>query len=532
MTFEQTVSTLQSASPNGGRPAIASRRFLHLEDFSSLADEPFIEAAYWVALRRPPDSDDKDVQLHLLAAGISKAEILNGLVHSPEGRLIGAHIHGLAGAGWRARMHRYPGVGALMRLGDSWWPFAQSRRNLTVAFQRLAHIEEQAEARARQADEDNRNAHDAIERVRVEFGNALLLFASADSVASLRAAVAEAGERLRLLQDQKADVLETRQLRDSVAGEINALRGTLDGLEVSKLEKSAGDAIKNALPFLASNDSVALLRAALAEAGERLQLLQDQKADVLETRQLRDSVAGEINALRGKLDGLEVSKLEKSEGDAIKNALPFLASNDSVALLRAALAEAGERLQLLQDQKADVLETRQLRDSVAGEINALRGTLDGLEVSKLEKSAGDAIKNALPFLASNDSVALLRAALAEAGERLQLLQDQKADVLETRQLRDSVAGEINALRGTLDGLEVSKLEKSAGDAIKNALPFLASNDSVALLRAALAEAGERLQLLQDQKADAVETRQLRDSVAGEINALRGTLDGLEVSKLE
>jgi Domain of unknown function (DUF4214) len=211
MTPEQTLlTTSKSGSPGAGTPAVAARKLLHLEDFSCLANVPFIEAAYWAALKRGPDPEGKEVYLRLLENGTTKAEILAYLIDSPEGRLIGAEILGLAGACWRARILRYPGVGTLLRLGGSLWPFTQDHRDIKAAFQRLAHIEDQAETRARMADQAYRNVTNGIEALRIEFRNAQPFLASTDSVVSLQ-------------------------------GDLNALGIALEELEKSKLNRSEVD---------------------------------------------------------------------------------------------------------------------------------------------------------------------------------------------------------------------------------------------------------------------------------------------------
>jgi hypothetical protein len=200
----------KAGPPGAGTPAVAARKMLHLEDFSCLANALFIEAAYWAVLKRGPDPEGKEVYLRLLENGTTKAEILTYLIDSPEGRSIGAKILGLAGARWRARIYRYPGVGTLLRLGGSLWPFARDRREIKAAFQRLAHIEDQAETRARMVDQAYRNIANGIEALRIEFRNAQPFLASTDSVVSLQ-------------------------------GDLNALRITLGELEKSKLNRSEFD---------------------------------------------------------------------------------------------------------------------------------------------------------------------------------------------------------------------------------------------------------------------------------------------------
>jgi Domain of unknown function (DUF4214) len=254
MTLEQTLpTTSKSGSPGADKPAIAARKLLHLEDFSCLANEPFIEAAYWVALHRGPDPEGKQGYLRLLENGTTKAEILAYLIDSPEGRSIGAKILGLAGAFRRARIHRYPGVGTLLRLGESLWPFTQDRRDIKAAFQRLAHLEDQAETRAKVADKALGNLGESLlilkQQIAVlETNLRKLLDGKADATA-IPALEASIEKRWNTRFDALTLLFETLSARqmDLAARQMDLAARQIDATEIESVKKGLHASLQAAL---------------------------------------------------------------------------------------------------------------------------------------------------------------------------------------------------------------------------------------------------------------------------------------------
>jgi hypothetical protein len=276
VTLEQILSTTpKSRSPGSERPDIAARKLLHLEDFSCLANEPFIEAAYWVALHRGPDPGGKEGYLRLLEKGTTKAEILAYLMDSPEGRPIGAKILGVKAACWRARIHRYPGVGTLLRLGELLCPFAQDRHNVRAAFQRLAHIDDQAETRAKVADQALEKLGENLlilkERIAVLETNFAVLEANFRGILDGKAEAAaipalEAGieKRWSARFDELTQLLETLAARQISATEIESVK---QGLHAS-LQAALGGLTQSVTAVAASRVDRETMETLLAEASK------------------------------------------------------------------------------------------------------------------------------------------------------------------------------------------------------------------------------------------------------------------------
>jgi len=74
----------------------------------------FVEQAFQALLKRAPTPDECGAMLALLAAGATKAEALGNLRWSPEGRVVGARVAGLAPRYAMAKLRRVPLLGYLV----------------------------------------------------------------------------------------------------------------------------------------------------------------------------------------------------------------------------------------------------------------------------------------------------------------------------------------------------------------------------------------------------------------------------------
>lgn len=77
----------------------------------------FLDGAFRALLKRPPDAAGSAAQMRLLGAGASKAEILGNLRWSPEGKRIGARVHGLLPRYALAKLGRMPLLGYVIDWG-------------------------------------------------------------------------------------------------------------------------------------------------------------------------------------------------------------------------------------------------------------------------------------------------------------------------------------------------------------------------------------------------------------------------------
>jgi Domain of unknown function (DUF4214) len=269
MTLEQTLpTTSKSRLPGADKPAITARKLLHLEDFSCLANEPFIEAAYWVALHRGPDPGGKEGYLRLLENGTTRAEILACLIDSPEGRPIGAKILGLTAACRRARIHRYPGVGTLLRLGESLWPFTQERRDIKAAFQRLAHIQDQAETRAQIADQALENLGESLLVLKEQFAvletNLRRLLDGKAEATAIPALEAGIEKRWSTRFDELAQLFEALAARQIDATELESVKKSLQ----ASLQAALGGLTQSVTAVAASRVDRETIETLLAEASK------------------------------------------------------------------------------------------------------------------------------------------------------------------------------------------------------------------------------------------------------------------------
>jgi hypothetical protein len=71
----------------------------------------FVDQAFRALLKRPPDESWSEVQVHLLAGGASKAEVLGNLRYSSAGRRIGTRVRGLLPRYALAKLARVPVLG-------------------------------------------------------------------------------------------------------------------------------------------------------------------------------------------------------------------------------------------------------------------------------------------------------------------------------------------------------------------------------------------------------------------------------------
>jgi hypothetical protein len=237
----------------------------------------------------------------LLEKGTTKAEILAYLIDSPEGRPIGAKILGLTAACRRARIHRYPGVETLLRLGESLCPFTQDRNNIRAAFQRLAHIEEQAEAIEEQAETRAKTADQALgdlgesllilkEQIAVLETNLRSLLDGKVEATAISALEAGIEKRWSTRFDELTQLFETLAARQIDATEIESVK---KGLHAS-LQAALGGLTQSVTAVAASRVDRETIETLLAEASKAVV---EQLHE--EIRELKSSLRQERQTGRG-----------------------------------------------------------------------------------------------------------------------------------------------------------------------------------------------------------------------------------------
>ncbi len=156
----------------------------------------FIDQAFRALLKRAPDDAGSAMQVRLLAAGASKAEILGNLRWSPEGRRVGTRVRGLLPRYAQAKLARVPVFGYFVD-----WGLALAGLPVLLRHQRAADTSVAARF---DASVDAQRGHD-------------------QRLASLDTAVAELGaERDRRNADAEAQREHGRRL-DELTTRVSAL---------------------------------------------------------------------------------------------------------------------------------------------------------------------------------------------------------------------------------------------------------------------------------------------------------------------
>jgi len=212
----------------------------------------FLDQAFRALLKRPPDEAGSELQIRLLAAGASKAEVLGNLRWSPEGRRIGTRVRGLLPRYALAKLVRVPLLGYFIE-----WGLALAGLPLLLRHQRAADTSsaarfgalDEAQTDTRRVLDELRAAHAALDAehdrrsdaLRADIGRMLLrldaleerargLEARADVAAheaiELRHYVHAANHWITSLQRSLGDLEETaasgRERADALAASIDA----------------------------------------------------------------------------------------------------------------------------------------------------------------------------------------------------------------------------------------------------------------------------------------------------------------------
>ncbi|MET0226840.1 MAG: methyltransferase domain-containing protein [Dokdonella sp.] len=126
----------------------------------------FLDQAFRAVLKRPPDEAGSELQIRLLAAGASKAEVLGNLRWSPEGRRVGTRVRGLLPRYALAKLVRVPLLGYFVE-----WGLAFAGLPLLLRHQRAADTSsaarfgalDEAQANAQRMLDELRAAHAALD---------------------------------------------------------------------------------------------------------------------------------------------------------------------------------------------------------------------------------------------------------------------------------------------------------------------------------------------------------------------------------
>ncbi|HEY0232369.1 MAG TPA: methionine biosynthesis protein MetW [Dokdonella sp.] len=171
----------------------------------------FLDQAFRAVLKRPPDEAGSELQIRLLAAGASKAEVLGNLRWSPEGRRVGTRVRGLLPRYALAKLVRVPLLGYFVE-----WGLAFAGLPLLLRHQRAADTSsaarfsalDEAQTSTRRGLDELRASHAALDAehdrrsdaMRADIGRMLLrLDALEEQARTLEArAVASAHEAIEL----------------------------------------------------------------------------------------------------------------------------------------------------------------------------------------------------------------------------------------------------------------------------------------------------------------------------------------------
>jgi SAM-dependent methyltransferase len=208
----------------------------------------FIDQAFRALLKRPPDEAGSEMQVRLLAAGASKAEVLGNLRWSPEGRRVGTRVGGLLPRYALAKFVRVPVLGYFVE-----WGLALAGLPMLLRHQRAADTSSaagfaalaEAQANTRRELDQLRAAHAALdsehnrrsEAMRADISRMLLRLdaleeharsphASAHEAIELRHYVHAINHWITSLQrslgDLEDDAARSRSRADALAASIDA----------------------------------------------------------------------------------------------------------------------------------------------------------------------------------------------------------------------------------------------------------------------------------------------------------------------
>lgn len=193
----------------------------------------FIDQAFRALLKRPPDEAGVALQVRLLAAGASKAEVLGNLRWSPEGRCMGTRVRGLLPRYVMAKLTRMPLFGFAIE-----WALALAGLPLLLRHQRAADTSVAARFNATaDAQREHGTRIQSLEQA-VASAHAGLAALSAEHdrrSEALRADIRHAAMRLDNLE-QRVETgahaqLELRHYVHAANHWIASLQGSLAGLE-------------------------------------------------------------------------------------------------------------------------------------------------------------------------------------------------------------------------------------------------------------------------------------------------------------
>ena len=112
----ETAAIEGVAAQHGGEP---NRRDYAIGELTGAHYSAFVEQAFRAVLKRAPDEAGAAMQVRLLAAGASKAEVLGNLRWSPEGRRLRVRVRGLLPRYLLAKLARVPLLGYAVEWGTA-----------------------------------------------------------------------------------------------------------------------------------------------------------------------------------------------------------------------------------------------------------------------------------------------------------------------------------------------------------------------------------------------------------------------------
>ena len=227
---ELKVDTSKRPASNLQEP-VALRDCFSIDELCQSNYTTFLDKAYQALLRRKPDSAGYAAQLHLLASGRSKIEVLGNLRWSAEGRDIGVRVPWLLPQYLIAKAMQIPVLGYLLE-----WVFSLCTLPRTIRHQRA--IEVYNSARRHEFREQFRTVAQQIEVIRAEL-HRLDKLEARDS--ELSASLIQLMDRVRPLEEniERINAQSTELGHDvlSMNHWMASLRKNLSAMEAAELEQ-------------------------------------------------------------------------------------------------------------------------------------------------------------------------------------------------------------------------------------------------------------------------------------------------------
>lgn len=210
-----------------------SRRRYTIAELCRFNFTTFVDHAYRVLLRRPPDAAGFDGHLRRLVAGERKIDILGDLRYSPEGRALGIEVPGLLPRYLLGKLLRLPVLGHLVEIPLAILTLPSQARYQRAADTRLIARTYEIDGKRLELEKKLEAGLAGIDALHADLASLL------ERVQALQARDAELGRIGAELQAATGGLAETRQWVLGMNHWLTSLRQGVDAIEQAEAAQRA-----------------------------------------------------------------------------------------------------------------------------------------------------------------------------------------------------------------------------------------------------------------------------------------------------